>query len=270
MTTTATTTTAQHDKENAFSSSNKRKADIPRSNGRRAVVFAPKEEPFQSPSSSVRTWMEAIQQRHKNVLATTDHTVLHLLQVAATASDSKMSHKMIQDAVQEETGNAASLLQELDETANRVERQIDQDNQTLRQLQESLNDLMEQKQKLNEKIADLDQEVVCLRMENMSLGDQVKATAGQLTTMEKLEAKRHRRILHQLTFFKRLSGIIWDYATIEKDSNRLVGQVVRDDLFLCFAMLSRVWLSHALTHVVHAIICYVEHPFEANLSRVRV
>jgi hypothetical protein len=249
MTTTTTTTTTAAEKENAFSSNtsnNKRKVDVSRSNvGRRAVVFSPKtnDPPTTTPVVAVASpnagWMESFQDRQRTFLATiADHTVLQLLQAAADSTThttaSETSHhgfQMIHDAVHEVTRKAKTLLQEHNDKGDRLQRQMEQETNTLSELKESLQDAMHTQEKRNSEIAALEQEMVRLRLETLSLGDQANATARQMTTMEQLEAKRHRRTLHQLMFFQRLSGIIWDYASIEKDSTRLVGQMVRDDSF---------------------------------------
>jgi hypothetical protein len=226
---TTTMTPATHEKENA-SSTSKRKANSVSSSatGRRAVVFAPKQPspplPDVAASSSSSSWLEAFRQRRGSILATADNTILQLIQAVKSEKQQQIT---IRAAVQEETERAETLLLGLGKKADRVQDQIAQDSQTMEKLQASLEELTEKQTKLGQEIDDLEQEAVRLQLENMSLADQVKATARDMTDTEKLQSKRHRRVLYQISWLKRVSGIRWDYAEIEQDSNRLVGIVVR-------------------------------------------
>jgi FtsZ-binding cell division protein ZapB len=227
---TTTMTPATHEKENA-SSTSKRKANSVSSSatGRRAVVFAPKQPSPPLPdvaasSSSSSSWLEAFRQRRGNILATADNTILQLIQVVKSEKQQQIT---IRAVVQEETERAETLLLGLGKKADRVQDQIVQDSQTMEKLQASLEELTEKQTKLGQEIDDLEQEAVRLQLENMSLADQAKATASAMTDTEKLQSKRHRRVLYQISWLKRVSGIRWDYAEIEQDSNRLVGIVVR-------------------------------------------
>jgi hypothetical protein len=234
---TTTTTPATHEKANASSTSKRKSNSVSHhsATGRRAVLFAPKQpakpQPTPPPpypavvaSSSCSSWLEAFRQRRDNILATTDNTVHQLIQAVKSE---KQQQTMIRDAVQEETERAETLLLGLEEKADCVQDQIAQDSQAMETLQASLEKLTEKQTKLGQDIDDLEQEAVRLQLENMSLADQVKATARDMTAMEKEQLKRHRRVLYQISWFKRVSGIRWDYAEIEQDSNRLVGMVVR-------------------------------------------
>jgi hypothetical protein len=233
--TTTTMSPATHEKENVSSTSKRKAHSVSQSaTGRRAVVFAPKQPakpqpkpppyPAVAASSSSSSWLEAFRQRRGNILATADNTVHQLIQVIKSE---KQQQTTIRDAVQEETERAETLLLGLEEKADCVQDQIAQDSQAMETLQASLEKLTEKQTKLGREIDDLEQEAVRLQLENMSLADQVKATARDMTAMEKDQLKRHRRVLYQISWFKRVSGIRWDYAEIEQDSNRLVGMVVR-------------------------------------------
>jgi hypothetical protein len=104
----------------------------------------------------------------------------------------------------------------------------------------SLAELLTRNVKLDQEIDALDQEAMRLRLENMSLADQVQATANEMSTMEQRQKSRHRRAVLQIGCLQRLSGIVWSYAEIEKDSNRLVGVVVRGAMFFLI-LVCRWW-----------------------------
>jgi hypothetical protein len=238
MTTPPTATpAAAHEKENASSSKRKSNSVVRSSTGRRAVVFAPKQQQPEPPAfdpSSIGTngtassWLEAFRHRRQAILATADHTVQQVIEAGA----SEKQHQAIHHAVQQATGGAERLWRAVEEKADRVQAQIKQDGQTLDQLNGSLAELQKRNVKLDQDIDALEQEAVRLRLENMSLADQVQATANEMSTMEQRQKSRHRRAVLQIGCLQRLSGIVWNYAEIEKDSNRLVGVVVRGAMFL--------------------------------------
>lgn len=236
-TATMTETTATANKENATS---KRKANNSSSKGRTVVVIKP------------RTKMEELLQRRNSILARTDD------------SFDRIHDKSIQPAlssvIEDRMKGIDGVVKAFESKVDRMEVQAAKDDKQLSELKQSLRTLVDAKKELQAKIDEMEQELVRLRLEATHLDDQAKETVASKQDLEKRKQKLHHRTLQQMAFFEKVSGIIWNYAEIEKDSNRLVGQMVRVDL----------WLLLPEEPNSPPPVYSSGNPFETNLSSIRL
>lgn len=120
-----------------------------------------------------------------------------------------------------------AVVQMFEAKASLLEQQAESDGKQLSVLKQTLEALNIAKNDHEKEMEALNQEQVRLRLEATQLEDESKETEASIETLRKNKKGLHSRTLNQIAFYEKVSGIVWNYAEIEANSDRLVGQVVR-------------------------------------------